>query len=236
MISVITVTNRDRKALEIIQKALRRQTHEDFEWIIGSPTKPDYLTIPYKWVQDRPKQEGEYWTVYSAYNGCLRVAEGELIVSIQDNAFFDPSGLEKFWTHYELDNKVIVSGVGNKYSDDTFSVMTWKDPRERDDQGSFYKCYHNDIEWNYCAVPKKAIYDVGGFDEEMNKYSSLCGLDVLDRLNIVGGWEFYLDQTNKSYSLEHPRYDNWEENLPFKKAYPDRLKQYKVNPVLEYLK
>lgn len=237
MISVITVTNRDENALKIIEKALKRQTFEDFEWIIGRPEYPEFLReMSFIYVQDPPKNAGDYWAVYKAYNACLREARGELIVSVQDNTFFSPDGLEKFWTHYELDPKGLVSGVGNKYLDDTFTVLTWKDPRERSDQGSFYKCYPNDIEWNYCAVPRQAILDVGGFDEEMDKYSSLCGLDVLDRLNIVGGWEFYLDQTNKSYSLEHPRYANWEENLPFREAYPKRLLEYKENPRLEYLK
>lgn len=235
MISVITVSNRGESGLKIIEKALNRQTFTDFEWIVGSPEDPTFLTTPYTWVKDPKKNDGDYWVVYKAYNNCLKEAKGELIVSIQDNAFFDPDGLEKFWYHYQKDSRSIVSGVGNKYTDDSFTVITWKDPRERTDQGTFYKCFHNDIEWNYCAIPLKAILDVGGFDEEMDKYSSLCGLDVLDRLNIQGGWEYYLDQTNKSYSLEHPRYANWEENLPFKEAYPKRLLEYKLNPVLNYL-
>lgn len=232
-ISVITPTIRF-EGLPIVEKALRRQTFKDFEWIIASPTKPDNVSN-FIWSQDPPKKEGDYWAVYKSYNEALRKARGELIVSVQDHTFFDPTGLEKFWFHYSQDNKNIVSGVGNKYSDETFTVMTWKDPRERLDQGAFYKCFHNDIEWNYCAVPLKAIQDVGGFDEEMDKYSSLCGLDVLDRLNIQGGWEFWLDQTNKSYSTEHGRLPNWEEKLPFKDAYPKRLQEYRNNPVLNYL-
>ncbi len=243
-ISVITPTVRS-EGLELVAKALRRQTFRDFEWIISTPHKktsteyipfiPVWPSLDIKQLEDPEKQAGDYWAVYKAYNNAVKHAQGDLIVSWQDFTFADPHALEKFWNHYEADPKKIVSGVGNKYQDDSWTVVTWKDPRERSDQGSFYPCYYNDIEWNFCAIPKAAMYAVGGFDEHLDKYSSLCGLDVLDRLNMLGGWEYFLDQTNKSYSLEHGRLPKWEENLPFGGPYDERRKVYLENPVLNYL-
>jgi hypothetical protein len=220
-ISVITCSVRP-EGIPIVEKALRRQTFQDFEHIIqGAEAK---------------KNPGDYWTIYKDYNISLHKAKGKLIVSWQDFTFAKPDALEKFWGHYMANPKALVSGVGDKYSDDTFTVKTWADPRKRSDQGSFYPCFFNDIEWNFCAVPKEAVYAVGGFDEYLDKYSSLCGLDVLDRLNILGGWEFYLDQTNESFSLEHGRLPKWEENLPFNGPYDERRKAYIENPILPYLR
>jgi hypothetical protein len=229
-ISVITPTVR-HEGLPLVAKALSRQTFDSFEWIIVSPQCPERLDYDFRWIIDPLKKEGDYWTIYKAYNEAVRHAKGHLIVSVQDYTYFKPDGLAKF--HYYYDCGTVVSGVGNKYSDETFTEMTWKDPRIKGQ--SFRRCDYNEIEWNYCSIPKSAIYEVGGFDEEMDKYSSLCGLDILDRLRIKGGYKFYLDETNITYSLEHGRLPNWEENLPFQTAYPKRLKEYEKNPVLDYL-
>lgn len=235
-ITVITPSVRPQ-GLTIVDRALARQTFDSFEWLVVSPIP--YISLfndRFKHIREPEKEEGDYWTVYKAYNAALREAQGELIVSIQDHTSFDPDGLSKFWYHYSNAKNQIVSGVGNKYSDPSFKVKTWQDPRERNDVGSFYECFPNDIEWNYSAVPRDAIYAVGGFDEYFDKYSSLCGLDVSVRLEILGGYKFFLDQTNKSYSLEHGRLPDWESRLPFEKAWPDRIKEYQKNPVLNYLR
>ena len=220
MISVITPTVRP-KGLALVSQALERQTFKDFEHI----------------VQGREGKLGDnYWTIYQDYNIAVRKAKGELIVSWQDFTYAKSDSLQKFWDHYQEDNKVIVTGVGNKYENDEWIVQTWQDPRQRTDQGTYYGCFYNDIELNFAAFPKAAIYEVGGFDERLDKYSSLCGLDVLDRLNIKGGWDFKIDQTNESFSLEHGRLPGWEENSPFKGAYDKIRKEYLENPVLDYLK
>ncbi len=218
-ISVITCSVREA-GLPLIAYALAKQNFTDYEWVV------DTMSV---------KNPGDYWGVYKAYNRAVKRARGELIVSVQDYTSFNPDALDKFWTHYQDDPKGIVSGVGNKYADDTWTVMTWKDPRERDDKPSFGPCIPEEIEWNFCSIPKAAIYAVGGFDEWGDKYSSLCGLDVIMRLGIQGGWMFYLDQTNKTYSLEHGRLPNWEENIPFNGPWQERLKEYVKNPVLHYL-
>ena len=165
----------------------------------------------------------------------LREATGDLIVTWQDYTYSPPDTLERFLFHFNREPKTIVGAVGNKYADDTWKVKTWQDPRERGDQGSFYQCYYNDIELNLASFPKQAFYDVGGFDEELDKYSSLCGLDVLARLSIIGGWDFKLDQTIKSFSTEHGRLPEWEENSPFRGVWQNRLKNYVKNPVLGHL-
>lgn len=232
-ISVVTPSVRP-EGLKLVEKALQRQTERDYEWIIVSPFKPSVACN--LWVPSAKKEEGDYWTVYKDYNLALAKAQGELVVSWQDYTFADPDCLEKFWFHHTKEPKTIVSAVGGKYSEESFTIKTWDDPRETTNYGTYYPCFFNDIELNLAAFPKEAFYAVGGFDEYLDKYSSLCGLDVLDRLNLIGGYDFKLDQTIKSYSLEHGRLPDWEKNTPFKGAYTDRRKLYVVNPALDYLK
>lgn len=245
MISVITPTVRP-EGLHLVAKALGRQTFRDFEWIVVS-SNTEVLNLRgqrasvkgesrTKIIKDPEKQERDVWTLNKAYNAAIKEAEGELIVSWQDWTFAKPDALEKYWYHYQSEPKTIVSGVGGKYEDDTWAVQTWKDPRERDDQGSFYQCYFNDIEGNFCSVPRAAFYSVGGFDESLDAYYGMDFFSVLDRLNLIGGWDFKLDQSNKSYSFEHGRPKGWEEKNAIH-IYKDKIRpSYIDNPILSYLK
>lgn len=234
-ISVVTPSIR-HEGLLLCEKALKRQTEKRFEWIIGSPTEPQGLSIPFVWVKDPPKNPGDYWATYKSYNAMVKEVHSDLVISLQDWTYFDPEVLEKFWFHHKQEPKTIVTGVGNKYQDDSWTVTTWQDPRIRTDQGTYYPCYFNDIELNLASFPKEAFYAVGGFDESLDAWSSACGIDILARLNILGTWDFKLDQTIKSYSLEHGRLPLWEENNPFKNGvWEEKLRAYQKNPVLNYL-
>lgn len=219
MISVLTPSVRP-EGLALVEKALKRQTFRDFEFLVDTETT---------------KNPGDYWGIYKAYNRLVKKAKGDLVVSWQDWTYSDPETLEKFQFHHEQEPKTIVTGVGNKYQDDSWTVTTWQDPRIRTDQGTYYPCYFNDIELNLASFPKEAFYAVGGFDEDLDKWSSLCGLDVLARLNMIGGYDFKLDQTVRSYSLEHGRLPQWEEHSPFHGVWQDKLKEYQKQPVLNYL-
>lgn len=232
-ISVITPTVRP-EGLELVRKALKRQTIKEFEWLIISPwpfDNPKEST----WIQDPQIKEGNYWSLNMAMNKAIAKAKGELIVSWQDYTYAKPDALEKFWFHYQQEPKTLVSGVGNKYMDDMWIAKTWQDPRERDDQGTYYPCYPSDIEYNFCAVPKAALYAVGGYDESLDKYAGMDGYSVSDRLGILGGWDFKLDQTNKSYSLEHGRLPEWDKCNALGAIYNEKRKEYLKNPNLPYL-
>jgi hypothetical protein len=233
-ISVLTPTNRDKEGIDIVARALMRQDFEDFEWIIGSPTEPDAF-IDYKWVRDPKKEDGDYWVLNKLYNKMIREAEGELLVSIQDYTSFNPDALSKFWFHYKANPLSVISGVGNKYLSCEFVSQTWQDPREKKNGPSFYEVFFADIEGNFCSIPKEALYDVGGFDESLDKYAGMDWYSVLTRLHLQDKYQFFLDQTNKTYSLEHGRYPDWEARNAIHGPFAEKSKEYEVNPKLEYL-
>ena len=234
-ISVLTPSNRKIEGLELVKNALLRQSFRDYEWIIGSPTRPD-INTEFIWVEDPPKNEGDYWCLNKLYNKMLLHCNGELVVSIQDFTSFNPTALGKFWFHYEKDPLAIVSGIGDKYASEEFVAKVWQDPRRRDDFGTYYECNPADIEWNFASCPKRALFEVGGFDEELDKYAGMDAYSVMDRLDMMGKYKFYLDQTNESYSLEHGRYKDWEDRNAIHGPYQKRRVFYMENgPALSYI-
>lgn len=220
MISVITCSVRP-EGLKLVEKALDRQTLQDFEWIVQGREG----AIPNDCV----------WTLNRDYNHAIKRAKGDLIISWQDYTYANPDTLEKFLFHFETEPKTLVTAVGNKYQDDTWTIETWRDPRIRADEGSYYPCYFNDIEWNLCSVPKSALYAVGGFDEDLDHWYGMDGYSVVDRLNMLGGYDFKIDQTIRSYSLEHGRPDKWEDLNAIHGPYEKRRLAYVDNPVLKFL-
>lgn len=220
MISIITPTVRP-EGLKLVEKALKQQDYQEFTWTICSPFDPKIYGAT--WIED--KFEGGLWTLNRAYNAMLKGAQ-DLVVSWQDFTYAKPDTLSRFYIHYIQEPNTLVGAVGNKYQDSQFTIELWRDPRIRDDQGTYYECYPDDIEWNLCSVPFQALKDVGGFMEEFDfEGYGLDGYNVNKRIDELGKYKFKLDQTIKSYSLTHDRKQDWEDkNLLHDHRY-DKLKE-----------
>lgn len=219
---------------------LKFQSFTDFEWLVVSPVKPG---VDCTWIKDPPKTT-KFWPLNTCYNEAIRQSKGELIVSVQDYIWFAPDALHKFWFHYEENKKSCVSGVGDIYSAlDEYGkphIKVWNDPRKSKPASSFYECYPNDWEMNFCSVPKEAMYKIGGCDEYLDaKGYDVVNINVCDRLE-AEGYKFYLDITNECWGIkhnEHPK--DWNKNLTiFNGEYDKRKKELKEKglwPVLNYL-
>lgn len=241
-ISIITPTVRP-EGLQQVKRALRRQTFTDIEWIVICPEsrllqvndilKDESADITV--LVEPPRAPEDVWALNKAYNKAIKQSGGELIVSWQDFTYAKPDTLERLWNHYQDEPKTLVGAVGNKYSDRDLTVQVWQDPRENNNHGTFYPCYFSDIEWNLCSVPKQALLDVGGFDEELDKFFGMDGYSVNARIHLIGGYDFKLDQSIKSYSLVHDRPDQWEEKNAIHGPYQERSSFYLQYPKLPYL-
>lgn len=241
-ISVITPSVRP-KGLEIIRKSLLKQTYKNWEWLVGTKVDPE---IPEAiWVVD--DYRGGFWSLNRIYNKLFKIAKGELVVTWQDWIYANPDALERFWENYEKTHAV-VSGVGDQYEATNKwgrpVTKIWSDPRKTDKYGSFYECYPQDCEWNFAAIPKKALIDIGGMDEGLD-FLGYGGdqLQACARLDEMG-YKFYLDQNNESFTVRHSRDDfggqeAWDKNhVLFNGKYQDRieeLKQSKKWPCVSYL-
>jgi len=207
MISVITPSIR-KDRLEIVAKSLQKQTNEEWEWLIGSPFDPK---IPWaKWIKD--DFVGGFWSLNRIYNKLIENARGDLIVSWQDSIYTPPTSLDAFWEDFQsTDGVALISAVGDQYDKlDNFGKphnKVWVDPRKTNKYGSFYETNADNIEWNFCAIPKKALETVGGFDEGLDFLGfGLDSYQVNERLD-ESGYKLYLNQEIESYSLRHNRDD-----------------------------
>jgi len=242
-VSVITPTIR-KEGLDVVRQALENQTFKDFEWLVSSPFDPGIPNI--KWIPD--KFTKGYWTLNRAYNSLFLAAKGDLIISLQDWIWVPPTGIQQFVDASEA-VKGIISGVGDQYEGigqyGKPEIKIWSDPRKNTNNGSFYECYPNDAEWNWCAIPRKAIFEIGGMDEELD-FLGYGGdqLQAVERMDALG-WKFFLDQTNESYTVRHGREDfggqeSWDgAHVLFNGKYDER-KRLLIDsgkwPILDYLK
>ena len=219
-ISVITPTARGKKGLELVEKALKQQTFQNFEWLVQDKT---------------PVKKGNVWSLNHDYNLLVKRAKYPLLVSWQDYTYAKPDTLERFYNHFKQEPKTLVTAVGNKYTDDSWTVMVWKDPRERDDLGAYYPCHPIDWEANLGSLPRQAAYDIGGWDEFLDKRFGIDNISVVERIDALHKYDFKIDQSVKSYSLEHGRPKDWDKKHAMHGFYEERKKAYIENPVLNYL-
>lgn len=194
---------------------MQRQTlnNFDYEWIVVSPFK--YAACD-RWIADPPKREGDYYALNKAYNAGFKKAKGDLIVSYQDQIEMEPTTLERLWAHYEANPKACVGAIGHQYEN---GVQMWSDPRQTDKYGSFYLCEPIDIEFTLCSIPRQAILDVGGLDEEFDRGAAVGEKEMLKRIDIAG-YETYLDQSIIYKAQHHPRLSkDWDEKYKIASDY-----------------
>lgn len=213
MISVVTPSVRP-EMLAVIAKCLRKQDMQDFDWYVI--TREDLIPEVIKATKDcepiiltePPKRIGDFYRLCGAWNLGFQEAMDNLVISIQDGIWFPPDTLSRFWTHYQNNPKGLVTAIGHQYDQiDKLGKPTnimWQDPRARLDQGSFYEVPPIEMEFAVCSVPKQALIDCGGVDEEYDKGAAVGEKEMCFRLDKLG-YKFYIDQTIEYRAIHHPR-------------------------------
>ncbi len=217
-VSVITPSVRV-EMLSIIGKCLSRQS-VDYEWLICSPLKykkeiEEKIKYPFRFIEEPPKKEDDYYGLCKAWNKGFAEAKGDLVVNIQDGIWFSPDMLERFHSHYLTNPNVLVTAIGHQYDQiDEYGKpvsLVWQDPRARADLGSFYEVAPSEMEMAVCSVPKKALLDCGGIDEEYDKGAAVGEKEMCWRLDLLG-YKFYIDQSIEYRAIKHPRLSSqWDE-------------------------
>lgn len=216
MISVVTPSVRV-KGLGMVEKSLLRQTYKNFEWIVVSPREcPTWIQSPdlnLVWIPDPPKKPGDYYGLNKAWNEAFRRCRGELVVSIVDLLWFPPDTLERLWAHYQANPKACIGAVGHQY-DQIISGKpenkVWSDPRVRSGE-YFYQIPPIDMELCIASIPRKAIEDVGGVDENFDRYAALSEKEMNMRIEQLG-YTFHIDQSIEYRAFRHERLSlEWDE-------------------------
>jgi glycosyltransferase involved in cell wall biosynthesis len=155
MLKIIVVTPSIRpEYLNITQDCLERQTFQNFEWLVevGLPSRG--FTLP------------------SAMNNMLRVAKGDIVVSLQDCITIPPNFLEdllkldltKAWTFPVV--KENTNGDWRLHRDGNTSPEEW--------------------EMDLACAPLSFFKDVGGFDESYCNGWSYDNVEIAIRAKAAG--------------------------------------------------
>ena len=209
-ISCITPSVRP-EGLEIVKQCLESQdfSREDFEWLVCSPFEYKKADV---WIKERPKRKGDFYNLTKSFNDLFQTAKGDLIISIVDLIWFPIDTLTNFWLHYEANPQACISGIGHQYEkveNGIPEILIWKDPRARLDQGSFYEVFPIDIELCLTSLPRQAICEVGGMDEDYDRVAALGEKDMCLRMEKLD-YKFFLDQSIEYRALKHPRLNGEE--------------------------
>lgn len=228
-VSVVTVTGRPG-SIDVTWGALRRQSVQDFEWVLCDELYEDRRAEVAEFVADprlhhvpAPAVGDGLWNLNRAYNEALRHCRGELVVSLQDYIWVDADGLERFWSaHVDHGRRFLVTGPTATYAlpaaihDPNGKVTIFEHcctepPTELlgVDESRFAfppgvtEATPFSWELNWAAAPLDAFYDVGGFAEEHDRLFYSCDNVTVAVMADHHGYGFLVDRDNVCRALDH---------------------------------
>lgn len=212
-ISILTPTIRGQEALEPNRQSILSQTFD-----------PDEV----EWLVD--EGDGKIHDLNASFNRMLRKAKGELIVFMEDYTRATTNGLIKFWEAYKREPETFWTAPLGKTLD--WVKIDW-DWRAHNDITEIKSC---DWEIDWACAPKKALFEVGGFDEELDRYWSGDNVNVAFRAQLKG-YKFKLLFDNPAVAFDHDK----TIDHPFRKNFNpkfnfDRLRKVEMGELkIDYL-
>lgn len=228
-VSVITVTSRPG-SIDVTWAALRRQSLQDFEWVLCDELFDWRHEEVAAFVDDErlrhvpaPPADGALWSLNRSHNEALRHCRGELVVSLQDYIWVEPDGLERFWSaHRSSGGRAFVCGATATYAlpspaEDLDGKLTvFAEPvteaptelvrldesRHRFPPGlSAITAFGWELNW--ASAPLAALHHVGGFAEDHDwLFYSYDNVTVAVIADRLG-YRFLLDRENVCRALDH---------------------------------
>jgi hypothetical protein len=208
-VTIVTPTIRPN-GLDVVARSIKKQTMcNEIEWCYEINTTG---------VVDFSK----------AMNKMIRRAKGELIVSVQDYIKLPDDAIEKLWNAYLKEPDVFWTCPVGKTKD--WEHITWD-----------WRIDADDINWqeweiDFGAASKKALFDIGGFEEELDEYWGFDNCIPAKRAELKG-YTFKCLKDNKAVAYDH----NAFEEHPFmslrnEMAYNAILQKTIMGDYVDYLK
>lgn len=181
----------------------------------------------FEWLTE--ESDGTQHDLNAAFNRMLRKAKGELIVFMEDYTKATTNGLIKFWEAYQKEPNVFWTAPLGKTLDWVKVAWDWR--AYADAIETTYNCW--EIDWG--AAPKKALFEIGGFDEELDKYWSGDNVNVAYRA-YLNGYKFKNLFNNPAVALDHDKLMNHPFRKNFNPAFQkERMDSFKPGEKLTYL-
>lgn len=228
-VSVLTVTSRPG-SIDVTWAALRRQSVQDFEWVLCDERYhwrreevAAYVDDPRLRHIPAPRSDGALWSLNRSHNEGLRHCRGELVVSLQDYIWVEEDGLRRFWdAHREHGGRAFVTGVTATHRlpapvhrlDGKVTIFAEPSTEAPDgllrvDESRFRfppgRSPTTSFGWelNWAAAPLRALYDVGGFAEDHDRlFYSYDNVTVAVVADRLG-YRFLADRDNVCRALDH---------------------------------
>ena len=201
-----------------MRESLMNQTFRDFEWLID--------------VNVTGKHD-----LNNSFNKMIKRAKGELIVFYEDFTKIMPDALERWWKAYQEHPEVLFTAPLGKVSNwNDKPQWDWRAGKQKEDQTDYTDCLWRCCELDWGAIPKKILYDIGGFDERLDQYWSMDNVSIGKRAELLG-YKFKCLFTNPAVAYDHDLHIKH----PFREFFnPEKVNPiiatYDSNPRLDYLK
>ena len=187
--------------------SLKAQTFKNYEWLVDINTS------------------GEH-DLNAAFNRLIKRSKGELIVFMEDWNKIPPDALEKWWQAYqEHPDTAFTAPLGKVDSyDDKNPRWDWRAWTGDKEVTPFMPSSWNTCELDWGAIPKKILYEIGGFDERLDAHWSMDNVAV-GKLAELKGYKFLNFFGNPAIVFDHDKHSPH----PFRSRYNPA----KVNPIID---
>lgn len=175
LISVITPSIRP-EGVAFVEASLKEQTFKDFEWILELSKEKEKCDLCHK------------------LNEGLKKSKGKWIVMWQDYIKAPPDGLEKFLK--VADEKKFITGALGHTTDWENIKWDWRAFRK------WQPIQYYEWEADWAIAPRKAFFELGGYDEEYDNYWSIENVNLAFRAEKLG-YTFWVLPDNKAVHFEH---------------------------------
>lgn len=220
-ISVIMPTAR-YGGLDVLLQSMYHQTVQADEILVVDELrrKKEIENQGFKYVEPPAKKPGMWWNLDASLNAAIRQASGDLIVQINDYVWVPSDGIAKFVARHAVEPKALISGVSDQFRAPLpdnpcgkFSVWnTWpgnpdgekvfSDPRKESTNQGFYLTIPLLFEGNWCAYPRQAWVDIGGYDEAFDAGWGYDNVEFAERATFHG-YHVFLDTENEVRCFSH---------------------------------
>jgi len=219
-ITVITPTIRP-EGLVIMRESLMKQTmpHKDWEWLVD--------------INVTGKHD-----LNAAFNRMIKKSKGELIVFYEDYTKITPDALERWWKAYQEQPDTLFTAPLGKCDNLEFKppyAWDWRAGKQRADQTDYTDCLWRCCELDWGAVPKKILYEIGGFDERLDQFWSMDNVSMGKRADILG-YKFKCLFTNPAIAYDHDAHIKHPFREFFNPVEVNKIiAEYDENPKLDFL-
>lgn len=200
-----------------MRDSLKSQTFREFEWLVD-------INVT-----------GEH-DLNASFNKMIKKAQGELVVFYEDFTKIPPDGLAKFWKAYqENPNTAFTAPLGKVNNWGDSPRWDWRAYKQDDSQTDYTNCRWDTCELDWGAIPKKMLYDVGGFDEELDAHWSCDNVNLGCRLDIAG-YKFKTVFTNPAIAYDHDAHIAHPFRAKFKPIFNNmRMDEFRNGLKINYL-